>query len=264
MPTLSELKPEYELLFSTCRVNAGKQGEIDTIAGKIIANQARYQAIGKPLGIPWYFVGVVHQMECNLRFDKHLHNGDPLTARTVQVPKGMPKTGTPPFTFEFSANDALVHMGYDKVTDWSTASILFLFEKYNGFGYRRPSIRINSPYLWSYSNHYTKGKYASDGKFDPNLVSKQAGAAVVLRRLSELQAISFSDQQMSRLREIRELGERVRYAPNTVNTEAMRLQDLLNLVGYALQRDGKAGERTSNAYREVSRKYLPGDPRRGG
>jgi lysozyme family protein len=263
MPTLSELRPEYELLFSTCRVNAVKQTEINAIVSKIIANQARYLVIGKPLGIPWHFVGIVHQMECNLRFNRHLHNGDPLTARTVQVPKGRPKAGNPPFTFEVSANDALVHIGYDKVTEWSTANILYLFEKYNGFGYRRSSIRIPSPYLWSYSNHYTKGKFASDGKYDPNLVSKQAGAAVVLRRLSELQAISFGDQQMSRLREIRDLGERVRYAPNTVHADAMRLQELLNLVGYPLQRDGKAGEKTSNAYREVSRKYLPGDPRRG-
>jgi len=38
-------------------------------------------------------------------FKLHLHNGDPLTARTVNVPKGRPKTGQPPFAWGISAKD---------------------------------------------------------------------------------------------------------------------------------------------------------------
>ena len=40
-----------------------------------------------------------------------------------------------------------------------------------------------SPYLWSFSEHYQRGKYATDGRFDANLVSKQCGAAVLLKQL---------------------------------------------------------------------------------
>jgi len=39
--------------------------------------------------------------------------------------------------------------------------------------------------LWSFSNHYTKGKYVKDGVFDPNAVSQQVGSALVLKRLVE-------------------------------------------------------------------------------
>lgn len=262
MPTLDSLRAEYEQLFNSCSINSNRFTEINDIADKIIANRGRYEPIGDPLNIPWYFVGIVHNMECSLDFKKHLHNGDPLTARTRNVPKGRPRSGNPPFSFEESANDALVYEGFDTVGDWTIPGILYLFEKYNGFGYRNRSINISSPYLWSYSNHYKKGKYAADGRYDPNLVSRQAGAATILRRLAEKQVISFTDQQLNRIKAIKVLGEQVMYAPGRINEDARRLQDLLNLVGFPLLRDGKAGERTSNAYKQVSNKYLPGDPRR--
>ena len=156
----------------------------------------------------------------------------------------------------------MLYEGFDKVNDWSIAGMLFLFEKYNGFGYRRNSIKIPSPYLWSFSNHYTKGKFSADGVYDPELVSKQAGTATILRRLAEMQVITFSDQQLNRIRLIRELGETVKYAPTIVNEDARRLQILLNEAGFPLLRDGKAGERTSNAYKQLTGKYLPGDARR--
>ncbi|HMJ46521.1 MAG TPA: hypothetical protein VK498_04285, partial [Ferruginibacter sp.] len=148
------------------------------------------------------------------------------------------------------------------VSDWSIPGLLFLFETYNGFGYRRRSINIPSPYLWSYSNHYSKGKYASDGHYDPSLISKQPGTAAILRRLAEKQAISFGEQQIDKIKTIKQLGEEVMYAPLTVNEDARRLQELMNEVGFPLLRDGKAGEKTSNAYKIISGKYLPGDARR--
>lgn len=262
MPTLEELRPEYEQLFNTCIINSRNFAAIDRIAVSITGSKTTYEAVGKPLNIPWYFIGIIHAMECNLDFKKHLHNGDPLTARTVHVPRGLPKNGNPPFSFKESATDALLYEGFDKVNDWSIAGMLFLFEKYNGFGYRRNSIKIPSPYLWSFSNHYTKGKFSADGVYDPELVSKQAGTATILRRLAEMQVITFSDQQLNRVRLIRELGETVRYAPNIVNEDARRLQVLLNEAGFPLLRDGKAGERTSNAYKQLTGKYLPGDARR--
>lgn len=262
MPAFEELIPEYELLFTSCSINNNKFNEIENISNGIILNRPRYEVIGRPLNIPWYFIGIIHAMECNLSFKKHLHNGDPLTAMTVQVPKGRPKTGSAPYSFDDSATDALVFHGFHTVTDWTIPGMLYLFETYNGFGYRRRSINIPSPYLWSYSNHYTRGKYDMDGHYNPSLVSKQPGTATILRRLAEKQVIGFGDQQIDRVKAIKTLGEQVRYAPNVVNEDARRLQGLLNDVGFPLLRDGKAGEKTSNAYKKISNKYLPGDPRR--
>jgi lysozyme family protein len=135
-------------------------------------------------GVPWYFIACVHYLECSFSFKKHLHNGDPLTGYTVHVPAHRPKVGhAPPFTFEESAVDAIKLMKYDQVTNWSLPFILLKLEGYNGFGYNRKGIR--TPYLWSYSNHYTKGKYVKDGVYDANAVSSQLGAAVILKRMEQ-------------------------------------------------------------------------------
>jgi lysozyme family protein len=77
--------------------------------------------------------------------------------------------------------DAIRYEGYAGAADWSLPVALYRFESYNGFGYR--SRNINSPYLWSFSNHYTSGKFVQDGRYDPTAVSRQCGAAVMLKAL---------------------------------------------------------------------------------
>ena len=136
-------------------------------------------------GVPWYVLGIIQMLEGGGSFSRHLHNGDPSTRRTTNVPKGRPPTGKPPFTWEQSAADAIELEHLDTWKDWSISGILYRFEAYNGFGYRRRSINIPSPYLWSFSNNYTKGKYDRDGHYDPNLVSQQCGTAVLLHRMIE-------------------------------------------------------------------------------
>lgn len=126
-------------------------------------------------------------------FNYHLHCGDPLTGRTFNVPKGRPKFNPKngalppspdnPYSWHESAKDAIQLMGYDKIEDWSPGNCLWLFEKYNGLGYRNKGLR--SPYVWSYTTLYEKGKYTSDGKFDKNAVSKQPGTAALYMRMIE-------------------------------------------------------------------------------
>jgi lysozyme family protein len=59
--------------------------------------------------------------------------------------------------------------------------MLYLLEKYNGFGYRK--MGKPTPYLWSFCNLYEKGKYVADGRFDPKIISKQCGAAIMVKAL---------------------------------------------------------------------------------
>jgi len=143
--------------------------------------------------IPWYFIACIHYTETGGNFNKHLHNGDPLTGYTTHVPKKRPQIGhAPPFEFEESAVDAIKMMKIDQETSWTLPKILRWLEKYNGIGYYTYHNKMLTPYLWSYSNHYTKGKYGSDGKFDANLVSKQPGCAVLLKRMEETGAIKIT------------------------------------------------------------------------
>jgi lysozyme family protein len=256
-PFTDLLATEYQVLFNTSIINPDKAGEIDHDIDIMLANRSKYDAIANEVNVPWYFVSIVHCMEGSLNFNTHLHNGDPLTARTVNVPVGRPTTGNPPFSFIDSAIDALKFDHLVPLLDTSIPGLLFAFERYNGFGSRAHG--INSPYLWSFSNHYTKGKFVKDGVFDPEAISRQAGAAVLLRRIMERQ-ITLGESDI--ITQIKQLGEQVTFDPNHVNDKALQLQKLLNTIGLHLKQDGKAGNRTSNAYQQVSGKFLNGDSRR--
>ncbi len=72
--------------------------------------------------------------------------------------------------------------------------MLYQLEGYNGWGYRLHHPHVLTPYLWSYSNHYTSDKYVADGTWSDTALSKQCGAAVLLRRMAELHQIEFPDQ----------------------------------------------------------------------
>lgn len=173
----------YAEMYKQVKIKPEKLAEVRWVVAKIQANKPRYEAVVLSLfnGMPYWFVGIIHFMEGGGKFTRHLHNGDPLTAKTVNVPKGRPLKGNPPYSWEESAIDALTYMKYDKITDWGIQNCLDLFEMYNGGGYKRKG--LPSPYLWSYTQFYTKGKYVKDGKYDPNAVSKQPGVAAIMKEL---------------------------------------------------------------------------------
>ena len=253
------LREEYRRLFDTCDIRSERQKEVEPLVTSIAENRERYRAVGLPLGIPWFFVGTIHCLEASLRFTRHLHNGDPLTARTVHVPKDRPPTGQPPFTWEESATDALTLEGLDRVTEWSMAGILFQLEKYNGLGYRTAHPEVLSPYLWSFSTHYTLGKFVADGKFDPDAVSQQCGAAVLLRRMAETGVLQFDaagdplpDGVPAAPGAIATLEPLVTFSETRVSDNAKALQRALNAFpGIFLRVDGVPGPRTSDALRAI-------------
>lgn len=176
------LKSTYEELFRKCEINAGKITVVDAIIDRIVANKERYKKTQDSTKVPWSIISVIHSLESNLNFGAHLHNGDPLSGKTIRVPEDRPP-GDPPFTWEESAADAL---SFDKLNlwqEWTIPGALFVLERYNGKGYYNRG--LPSPYLWSFSNNYTKGRFVRDGEFDPEAVSKQCGAAVLLKRMLE-------------------------------------------------------------------------------
>lgn len=180
-PDIRLLRSEYIGLFDSCKIASSRSAEVAWHRHRLLKYRPHYEEVSSRTGAPWWFVGIVHALEASFNFAGHLHNGDPLTARTVQVPKGRPERWNPPSDWVSSAVDAIQHEGYADVGDWSLPVSLYRFESYNGFGYRGRG--VNTPYLWSFSNHYTAGKFVRDGKFDPSAISKQCGAAVMLKAL---------------------------------------------------------------------------------
>ncbi len=173
-----------EKRWNSSTVNTSKQSDVRWIARKIERNQTRYESLEKSTGVKWQIIACLHNMECGLRFDEHLHNGDPLTRRTWQVPSGRPKTGNPPFTFEESAIDALKYDKMDKVNWNNLTSSLDALEGYNGVGYKKYHPTVPTPYLWSGTDIYKSGKYIQDGKWSSTAVSEQIGICSILKELN--------------------------------------------------------------------------------
>ena len=187
--THEALREEYATLWTSMEIRASKAADIEETAKKIVSKKTRYSAIEEATGVPWYVVGIIHAMESGCNFAKHLHNGDPLTGRTVQVPAGRPKA--PPadgkvYSWKESACDALLMKGLDKVGDWSIERICYELERYNGWGYRRYHSAVLSPYLWSGTNHYVRGKYVADGRWSATAMSGQSGAVALLKQCMAL------------------------------------------------------------------------------
>jgi hypothetical protein len=111
--------------------------------------------------------------------------GDPLTARTSNEPAGRPRAGNPPFLWSESAADAVCYDKLDQVPQWTCERVAYELEKYNGFR-SRTEHHINTPYLWSGTTHYERGKFIRDNVWDDNVASKQLGAMPILRRLMQL------------------------------------------------------------------------------
>ncbi|WP_209021329.1 hypothetical protein [Paracoccus ravus] len=180
-PSPAELGDEYNRLWQSCQIRQERRGEVAWHVNRLLHGRPRYEVVAAKTRAPWWFIGIVHALEASFSFTGHLHNGDPLSARTVQVPRGRPVTWSPPNDWQSSAVDAITQSGHANQSDWSIPRTLYRFEAYNGFGYRRRG--IFSPYLWSFSNHYSKGKYVADGRYSPTAVSRQCGAAVMLKAL---------------------------------------------------------------------------------
>jgi lysozyme family protein len=194
----AEIQAEYPRLFQSCVVK-DHNGEIAELARRIAANRDRYQRFvagfrgNANQETPWYFIALLHAMEASGdvgRFKTHLHNGDPLTRPTTHVPKNRPSPGGSNFTWEESARDGLSVEGFGSESDWSLPRMLYMLERFNGMGPRKRGHA--TAYLWSYSNHYVKGKFISDHVWDDDAVSKQPGAAAILKQLASDGTVSIA------------------------------------------------------------------------
>lgn len=182
-PQFDAIKGDYDRLFQTCKVRDQNRQVVAYYVSKLedAGNRRRWYEVAREACCPWYFVAIIHALEGSFNFGAHLHNGDSLRARTKLIPSGRPEKWLPPSDWESSALDALRIKNYHDQEDWSLARTCYRWEAYNGWRSRRNG--INTPYLWSFSQHYSKGKFVADNVWDPNAVSKQAGCAVLLRVL---------------------------------------------------------------------------------
>lgn len=180
MTDLVALKVANEKRWVKAKLTRGP--EFIPVAKRLFAAKARYKTVETLTGVPWFFIACAHQRESSQDFSRSLAQGDPWNARSVHVP-----AGRGPFkSWEDAAVDALVACApyAAKNTDWSAGGTMTMLERYNGLGYANKG--IPSPYVWSGTDQYVKGKYVADGKFDANTVDKQLGCAGLILALMQL------------------------------------------------------------------------------
>lgn len=149
------------------------------LVDKIIAHKNRYDQVQKMTNVPWNVVAAIHALESTLDFGTWLANGDTLKTPTVRIPAGLGKGMTFPISWE---NGAYISLGVVPKEDFDTIEkTLGFLEAYNGMGYVTHD--INSPYLWSGTQHYKRGKYITDGVWDSAAVSAQVGCVPLLKEL---------------------------------------------------------------------------------
>jgi lysozyme family protein len=193
MPTNAAMIAANAERFARAHIKPEWQASIDKTAARLVApeNKARFQAVEQRNRVAWPVVAIIKEREAGAdpAFKLSIAQGDPWNAKSKHVPKGRgPFSGWDP-----AADDALMNCApyAGRWQDWSVGGTLTILEKYNGTGY---AVRgLPSPYIWSATTAYVKGKYVRDGVFDPNYVDQQIGCAALLLAMQKLDpSISFA------------------------------------------------------------------------
>ncbi|MEW6645363.1 MAG: hypothetical protein AB1586_33040 [Pseudomonadota bacterium] len=184
MVTLSALTAANARRWAVARMLADRGAAFRAVARRLVAARDRYQAVAAKTGVPWFVIAVIHEREASQRWDASIAQGDPWDRVSTHVPKGR----GPFASWAAAAIDALTACPpfAARWKDWSPGGLLTLLEQYNGLGYAgmgRPS-----PYVWSGTDQYSRGKYVRDGVYDPNVMDAQLGCAGLLLAMAEIDA----------------------------------------------------------------------------
>lgn len=177
---------DYGEMLKRMTVRPEWQGAIDRAARKLLTSRERYEHVASLTGVPWAVVAIIHERESSGDFAGILHNGERIIG-TGRVTSLVPRGKGPFETWEEAAVDALRHDGLTTRTDWSLEGICDAVERYNGLGYRNRG--TPSPYLWSGTNLYVRGKFlenTSGSWYDAGTVDRQVGVIPLYLRLLEL------------------------------------------------------------------------------
>lgn len=185
---------DYLSLWDTCELTSDprKVKVLKHVSEVVLIHGAIYRMVSYSSRVPWPIIAALHFRESDQNFSCHLHNGDPLTAKTVHVPANRPVIGYPPFTWQTSAVDALSLPW--RPHQWDIAGCLEFLERYNGRGYQKHS--VNTPYLWDFTDKYVSGLYKADGVFSPSATESRPGCVAILK-LIQSSGVSFDFSKLA-------------------------------------------------------------------
>lgn len=181
-PTYDARQPRYRDDWARMAIEPSKAAPLSAIALKLIKSKSRYEIVGKQLGIPWWFIAILHNRESSGDFAGVLHNGEKIIG-TGRKTKLVPAGRGPFSSWEEAAVDALKMHNLHKIKDWPVERVCYEAERYNGWGYYNHG--VPSAYLWSFSNVYMGGKYVADGVWSSSAKDQQAGVMPLLKAMMQ-------------------------------------------------------------------------------
>ena len=253
------LRAEYTGLWQRMQIRPERMAEVNAIANRLIGLKPRYQQVAAATRVPWGIIAALHYREASNDFNGVLHNGERIIG-TGRLTRLVPANRGPFSTWEESAIDALTMPPHklQEVDSWTIERACYEIERFNGFGYRNHHPEVKSPYLWSFSNNYSSGKYVADGQFSSSAVDKQCGTMPILKRMMELDASVRLDGAPAgpASRDLVVAALQM----GSIGAEVQQLQTALASLGFPVgEIDGEFGPNTEAALKsfQVSRNLRP-------
>jgi lysozyme family protein len=195
MTDIPALIAKNAALWERANILPARAAEVNGVAVRLCYPdaKARYLVIASATGVPWWVIAVIHEREAGQDFNCSIAQGDPLNRPSRHVPRGRgpffnhPDDPPRQDAFYRGALDALESCPpyAARWKDWSAGGTLTLLELYNGTGYDDYH-HEDSPYDWGATDQEQKGKYVSDGQYDPNAWDTQVGCAAMLKAMISL------------------------------------------------------------------------------
>lgn len=173
---------KHKVLLKKVKSNNLFNSTLNKFGKKYTKNKKKYKNISKRTKLPPQLIAAIHYRESSCNFKTYLHNGDPLGKPTIHVPKGIYFE-----KFTDAAVDALKEKNkfrkkYKlKADSKDMAAMLSFAEVYNGLGYFNKG--VVSPYIYSGTNLYKKGKFVSDGSYNASVTDKQPGVYILIKKI---------------------------------------------------------------------------------
>lgn len=181
-PVFAKMIDFYSTAWDAMQVPSQADAAVQAQAERLYGYKDRYTVSEANTGVPWWMLAAMHYRQLDCDFTRTILNGDRIDQATEHFPAGV----GPWSDWESSANFALIFDGLDTIGEgaWTIERVLYQLEAYDEWGYWRRG--FVSPFLFAFTDQYTRGRIVTSGEFFAATVDAQIGCAPLIARLAEL------------------------------------------------------------------------------
>ena len=179
------IAPEYEALLPSVQIVPARIAEVNATCERILRHYdaGDYGTVMDETGIPFLLIGPSFERESGTDFTRSPAQGDRWNQVSRDVPRGLgPYASWHDAAVAAYKIDGLAAVGK---ANWTYGLVPYYDEAFNGFGYRDYHSE-RTPYNFGATNLQQRGKYASDGKFDPDDMDPQIGCIAMMMVLGTM------------------------------------------------------------------------------